>query len=309
MVVVSPLIQLEKLDYQVLKLFTQFSTLVVSLVKVEVLSLLVAVLALVGLAACGDNGSSNGDKPTVDTNPLAGTYDITLWVSESEGVKELTETQIDEFEAANPGITINATIEGVTEADAATLVVADVATAPDMYCFAQDQLTRLVQANALAKLGDKTAQTVRDLNDGGSVKAASVAGNLYAYPLTSDNGYFMYYDKSVISEDIVGSLEDIIAACEAAKKNFSFEFETNGWYTGSFFFAVGCTTGWTTDENGEFTAVQDDFNSEKGMIAMKAMQKVLASPSYHNSSAAKDFAASVPSAVVVSCTWDSAKSK
>ena len=234
------------------------------------LLLLVAVLALVGLTACDqDNDGNDGN----DENPLAGTYDITMWVSETEGVKELTAEQIDKFEAANPGITINATVEGVGEGDAATQVITDVATAPDIYCFAQDQLTRLVQANALAKLGDKASQTVKDLNDAGSVKAASVAGSLYAYPLTSDNGYFMYYDKSVISEDIVGSLEDIIAACEDAGRNISFEFETNGWYTASFFFATGCTSTWTTDDAGEFTAITDDFNSDAGVVAVKGMQK------------------------------------
>lgn len=271
----------------------------------KTLLLLVAVLTLVVLAACGTPQDQGGNQ----TNALAGTYDITLWVSETAGVKELTASQIDAFEAANPGITINATVEGVGEGDAATQVLTDVATAPDIYCFAQDQLTRLVQANALAKLGNATTETVKQINDAGSVKAASVAGTLYAFPLTSDNGYFMYYDKSVISEDIVDDLDAIVAACEAAGKNISFNVEGDGWYTASFYFATGCTSTWTTDDAGEFTAVQDDFNSEKGLIALKGMQKLLTSPAYNNSSSAKDFGASIPSAVVVSGTWDSTVAK
>ena len=267
----------------------------------KILFLLVAVLALVGLVACDPAEQPEGPKE----NPLAGTYDITLWVSTTSGVKELTEKQIDAFEAANPGITINATVETVGEGDAATQVLTDVATAPDMYCFAQDQLTRLVQANALAKLGNATTEKVKESNDAGSVKAATVAGTLYAFPLTSDNGYFMYYDKSVISEDIVDDLDAIVAACEAAGKNISFAVEGNGWYTAAFYFATGCTSTWTTDDAGEFTAVQDDFNSEKGLIALRGMQKLLQSPAYVNSAEAKDFGAAIPSAVVVSGVWDS----
>ena len=39
-------------------------------------------------------------QPTVDpSNPLAGTYDITVWVSELEGVKELTEREISEIKS------------------------------------------------------------------------------------------------------------------------------------------------------------------------------------------------------------------
>ena len=50
----------------------------------------------------GEQTAQPSVQPTVDpSNPLAGTYDITVWVSELEGVKELTEQQIDAFEAAN----------------------------------------------------------------------------------------------------------------------------------------------------------------------------------------------------------------
>jgi arabinogalactan oligomer/maltooligosaccharide transport system substrate-binding protein len=104
--------------------------------------------------------------------------------------------------------------------------------------------------------------------------------------MTSDNGYYLYYDTSVITNP--DSLEQIIADCEAAyaakegdNDNYLFRFALeNAWYTASFFFATGCTSTWTTREDGEFTAVQDDFNSAKGMIAMKGMQKLASSKIY-----------------------------
>ena len=123
----------------------------------KILSLILAsIMVLASFAAC----TPAGDE--VDTGELAGTYDITMWVSEKDGVAALTQQQIDAFEAKYEGIIINAQIEGVTEADAGSKVVADVATAPDIYCFAQDQLARLVQAAALAAPGKKAAETIKE---------------------------------------------------------------------------------------------------------------------------------------------------
>jgi len=240
----------------------------------KILSLfLVVVMLATALAAC----NKPADGPS--TEGLEGTYNIKMWVSEKEGVAEQFEAQIDAFEAANPGIIINAEIEGVTEADAGSKVVADVATAPDIYCFAQDQLARLVQAGALAQLGQKAQETVKTNNDAGSVAAASVAGTIYAYPMTSDNGYFLYYDTSIISEEDAESLEKIIAACEANGKKFRYALE-NAWYTASFFFATGCHSNWTMTTEGEFNAIDDTFNSAEGLVAMKGMQKLAQSSCY-----------------------------
>ncbi|MGN1157811.1 MAG: extracellular solute-binding protein, partial [Agathobacter sp.] len=252
--------------------------------------------------ACNGNAGNQGNT----TGSLEGTYDITVWVSETAGVKELTEQQIAKFCAANPGLVINATIEGVTEADSATNMINDVESGADLYCFAQDQLARLVAAGALAELGQGAAKTVTEANDAGAVKAASVGGKLYCYPLTSDNGYYMYYDKSVIKESSLDSLEAIIADCEAAGKLFSFELETSAWYNASFFFATGCVSEWTTDSDANFTSVNDTFNSDAGLIALKGMQKLLKSKAYNSSSGVADFLAATPSAVVISGPWASA---
>ena len=224
-----------------------------------------------------DNSGSNSNTNT--GADLSGTYDITMWVSEKEGVADQFKEQIAAFMKANPGIVINAQIEGVTEADAGSKVVADVATAPDIYCFAQDQLARLVQAAALAKPGKAAQETIIANNDAGSVSATKVAGDIYAYPMTSDNGYYMYYDTSIISEEDAESLEAIIAACEAAGVKFRYALE-NSWYTASFFFGAGAHSQWTMNEAGEFTSIDDNFNSEIGLIAMKGMEKLAKSPAY-----------------------------
>ena len=240
----------------------------------KIIALLLALVMMLGLVAC------NPADPTENTEDLAGTYNVTLWVSESDGVVDLTKEQIAKFNETNEyGITINPSIEGVTEADAGSKVVADVASAPDIYCFAQDQLARLVQAAALAPLGTNAAATVKENNDAGSVAAGTVAGTIYAYPMTSDNGYYLYYDKSIISEEEAEDLAAIVAACEDAGLKFRFALE-NAWYTASFFFATGCTSTWTMDQDGNFTNCNDTFNSAEGIIAYKGMQILTSSACY-----------------------------
>ena len=110
---------------------------------------------------------------------LAGTYDITIWVAEN--AVALTEKQVQDFNATNTdGIVFNATIEAVSEADAATQMITDVEAGGDIFCFAQDQFARLVQANALAKLGTKAAETVTANNDPATVAASTSGDVLYA---------------------------------------------------------------------------------------------------------------------------------
>ncbi|MCM1561023.1 MAG: extracellular solute-binding protein [Butyrivibrio sp.] len=250
-------------------------------------------------------GGADGNGTGTDLSSLAGTYDITVWVSESDGIAELTQKQIKRFCDENSGIVINATVEGISESNSASNMVTDVESGADIYCFAQDQLNRLVEAGALNKLGEKTAETIRALDTDVAVKAASVGNELYCYPLTADNGYFMYYDKSVVKEEHLGSLEDIIADCEAAGRMFSMETETSAWYVASFFFATGCKSDWTANTTGSFTSIDDTFNSPEGLIAMKGMEKLVKSPMYLSSSNTADFAAATPSAVVICGTWGS----
>ena len=254
----------------------------------------------------GTTGNDAGNNSTEGTgsgsSELAGTYDITVWVAEE--IVELTQQQIADYNASNEhGITFNATVAPVGEGDAATSMTTDVEAGADIFCFAQDQTARLIQAGALTQLGAGASSFVTTNNDSASVSAVTSGEALYGYPLTSDNGYFMYYDKSVISEDDIDSLESLIAACEAAGRNFSFELE-NSWYTVSFFFATGCDSTWETDSDGTFIKVNDTFNSDKGLLACEGMSKLVTSNCYVNSSTTADFEAAVPSAVVVSGTWN-----
>ena len=238
--------------------------------KILSIALVIVMLASMFVACTKENNNDQGED-------LTGTYKIKMWVSEKEGVVDQIKAQIADFMKENPGIKIEAEVSGVTEADAGSLVVADVATAPDIYCFAQDQLARLVQAAALAKPGTKATEAIKANNDAGSVAAASVAGTVYAYPMTSDNGYYMYYNKSIITDP--ENLEKIIEDCEKNNVKIRYALE-NAWYTASFFFATGCTSNWKMNDAGEFVGVDDTFNSKEGIAAMKGMKKLAQSKAY-----------------------------
>ncbi len=280
----------------------------------KILAMLLALVMIFALAACGGQSAApaqsgsepaapaegGSEAPAASGGELAGTYDITVWCADA--IVDLTKKQIEDFNATNTdGITFNATVEPVGEGDAATQMITDVEAGGDLFCFAQDQFARLVQAGALSKLGVQASQTVSEANDAGVVAAGSVGGELYAYPLTSDNGYFMYYDKSVIPEEDLDSLEALIADCEAAGKYFSMENETSAWYIASWFFGTGCVSDWETDSDGAFISVHDTFNSPEGLIAVKGMKKLLDSPMYLSSSDGAGFDSGC--AIVVTGTW------
>ena len=238
---------------------------------------------------------------TASAEGIGGEYDVTIWVAEK--IVDLTQAQIDAFNEDNEeGITFNATIEAVSEADAATQMITDVEAGADIFCFAQDQFARLVQAGAVSELGEKASAFVKENNAAGVVAAATSGDAIFAYPLTADNGYFLYYDKSVIPDEDVASLEKIIEDCEKNQKYFAFEMQTSAWYLASFFFGTGCVSEWTTDEAGDFISVHDTFNSPEGLIAVKGMKKLVDSPFHLSSSSGSEFANGA--AAVVTGTWD-----
>lgn len=265
---------------------------------------------LISLLLCGalSVGAAGGLTACVDRSGLSASYsyDITVWVGENS--KSLTAELIDEFNRTNTrGIYFKANVNEVTEGRAAGDVISKPQDAPEIFCFAQDQLARLVNKGLLTALNTSMTKFVNDNNSASAANAVSVGGTMYAYPLTEDNGYFLYYDKSIVSDTQAQTIEGIVEACEAQEKRFSFNLTGDGagWYTTSFFYGAGAKSEWTVNENGKFTDKDDDFNTEdKGLVALKGIQKVVKSTSYIKNGKASDFAAAQKAGAVVSGIWD-----
>ena len=217
----------------------------------------------------------------------AGDKTLKIWVPDA--TKEFTEKQVATFMEAHPEYADYAvTVEAVGEGDAASNMLTDLDAGADIFNFAQDQLARLVAAGALIELSEENAAIVAEENDAGSVAAATMGDLVYAYPLTSDNGYFLY-----------------LADCEAAGKGFYMEINS-GWYQPAFFFGAGCTLTYDTDDTGAFTACNVDYASDAGVGALKAIVALAKSPAFHNGSSIGN---ATNAAAIVDGTWDSGAAK
>ena len=223
--------------------------------------------------------------------------EIKVWVADA--AVEFTKAQIDAFKAANAEYAnMTVTVEPMGEGDAATAMITDVESGADIYGFAQDQLSRLVAAGALEEVAPDNVPLVTAENDAGSVAAATLGDVMYAYPLTSDNGYFLYYDKSVVTDP--NTLETIIADCEKAGKGFYMEINS-GWYQTAFFFGAGCTLTYDVNNEGSLVACHCDYASENGVKALKAMISVAKSPAFSNASSASN---ATNIGAIVDGAWD-----
>lgn len=225
-----------------------------------------------------------------------GSGEVKIWVADN--VVDFTKEKAEGFIAQHPefsGYTI--LVEAVGEGDAAGNMITDVTAGADIYGFAQDQLARLVTAGALEEVEPGNAEKVKADNAAGVVSAAMVGDTLYAYPMTADNGYFLYYDKSVISDP--STLEGVVADCEAAGKNIYVDY--GGWYQVAFFFGTGCKLTFDTDNDGNFTACNIDYDSDKGLVALKEMVELASSSAFQPGSNASN---AVNYAAIIDGTWD-----
>ncbi len=301
----------------------------------RVLALVLALVMVLSLAACGkkDNTSDNGNKTTNNgttdsgktdngstdsgktdnggsTNTPVETqyeYNITIWCPEKE--VPLRKQQVEDFNNTNTdGIKFNASIEAVSEADAATQMITDVEAGADLFNFAQDQIARLIVAGALLKLDDEAASFVKSSNDEGAVAAVTSGDALYGFPITSDNGYFLFYDKSVVSEEQAKTVQGVIDACKAAGRTFAAPLK-NGWYVAGWFFGTGCDSTWTADEEGNYVGLNDTFNSDNGLVAAKGIYQIMSSDVWVDSDQISAFDAAIPAGALVCGPWANGEAK
>jgi arabinogalactan oligomer/maltooligosaccharide transport system substrate-binding protein len=194
---------------------------------------------------------------------LAETIALKVWGSQDDQV--MLQEMVEAFKAANPDKEYDVSFGVVGEGDAKTKYLEDPEEAADVFAFANDQLYDLLNADALYEV-TINKDAIVEANVPSAIEAASSGDHLYAYPITADNGYFLYYDKSVISEEQVKTLDGILEACKAADKKMFMDV-SNGWYIASFFIGAGGELG--LDENGKQTC---DFNNEAGVAAGEAIK-------------------------------------
>lgn len=283
--------------------------------KKKLVSVLLSAAMVATLAAgCGsdkkeDTGAvTDGEKQTVA---------LRLWGAEED--QSLLQSLIDSFEeeyADVADITVELGVE--SESTAKDTILTDVEAAADVFAFASDQLTDLVNAGALQSIDDmdealqaytgKGVSDVESANTADSVEAATYEDTLYAFPMTADNGYFLYYDSSVLSEEDVASWDSMLAAADAAGKKVAMTL-ASGWYDASFFYSAGFTT--ALNEDGS-TSI--DWNGEAdytGVEVAQAMLNIAKNPAFR-ATADGDISNQIASGelcAAVSGTWDAASAQ
>ncbi len=223
------------------------------------------VLAL-SFASC--NNSQGGTSSNQNNSE---TISLKVWGSQED--QAMLTSMIDEFKKQNPDKTYKIELGVVGENDAKTRILEDPDSAADVFSFVSDQLRDLTNASALYEI-TRNADAIKSQNLAGAVDAAMVDGSLFAYPMTADNGYFLYYDKSVLSEEDIKSFETMLAAAGNKGKKVLMGI-TDGWYLASFFLGAGCTV--TVDENGKQSC---DFNNETGVAVGESIKKIAKNPAF-----------------------------
>ena len=249
----------------------------------KIIAMLLACMMVIGMfAACGGGAETAETKAPEAAAPAAPAEDaapqaITLKVWGPQGDQETEESwlpvMLAKFEEAHPEYVITWDIGVCGEGDAAGIVKNDPSAAADVYFYANDQMGTLIEAGALAKLGGSYLEYVKANYAQTHVDLLTYTdGGVYGFP-TAPNTWFMWYNKSVFSEEDIKSLNTMLE-----KGVVSFPMD-NSWYTGTFFFGVGGTV---FGPQGIDAAAGIDFGSDLCVEAAKFMVDMAANPNFKN---------------------------
>lgn len=231
----------------------------------KTLALVLALVMALGLVACGGTPASTPAASTpAATNAEKEDIALRMWGAEED--QTMLRAMADAFIAQHADVA-NITIElgSESEATAKDTILTDVEAAADVFAFADDQVNELIAAGALQEVTDIEGRLsladVKGRNVAGSIDAASGGDKLYAFPMTADNGYFMFYNKEFISAEDAKTMDGILAAAEKAGKKATMNL-ADGWYLYSFFAGAGLSL----DLNADGLTNTCDWNSTTNAI-------------------------------------------
>ena len=227
--------------------------------KTKIVCGLMAMFAMAGAVGCSCNGAMDADV-----------IKLTVWVSEAD--KPFATAVAKEFEAKHPDKKYQFVIDIQGENDVATRVLNDVENAADVYSCLNDQLSKLINGDALARIAGERLDRLKKANAEVAIQSVTMkvkgTEGVYGMPYT-DNTFFLYYDKSVFSEADVQSMDGILSKCSASKQ-VAYPL-TDGWYSTAFFFGKGLGYEVTYDDNLAETSITCDFDNTTGEAVTEAM--------------------------------------
>ncbi len=248
----------------------------------KIIAMLLVLAMALSLVACGGSDAPaaeapKADAPAAEAPKAEGPEAITLkvWAPQVDQRDENSwlPVMLAKFEEAHPEYAITWDVGVCGEGDAAGIVKNDPSAAADVYFYANDQMGTLIEAGALAKLGGSYLEAVQANFAQTHVDLLTYTdGGVYGFP-TAPNTWFMWYNKSIFSEDDIKSLNTMLE-----KGVVSFPMD-NSWYTGTFFFGVGGTV---FGPQGIDAAAGIDFGSDLCVEAAKFMVDMAKNPNFKN---------------------------
>lgn len=240
-----------------------------------IIMLLCASLTLTG---CSNTTGSQKKEVKKEAADKEQTVKLTLWGGAED--QKMLQSMVDDFKkehASEASFDIKLAVE--SETTCKETLLGDVEKGADVFAFPDDQLQALAASGVLQEIRD--ADQVKQDNIKGAVEAASVNDRLFAYPMTADNGYFLYYNKKYFSGNDVKKLDTILAKAEKVHKKVTMDW-TSAWYLYSFFGNTGLKAGVNEDGVTNYC----NWNSKKGKIkgidVAQAMERIAGSSAFLN---------------------------
>ncbi len=244
--------------------------------KTRIYLFLAAILCAIFIAGCAGGGSSNTTNST--GGAVSGTVDLVVWGGEED--EKLMNQIIRSFEREYQGqADFNITFAVQGESNCKDKLIGGLEEGADVFTFADDQLNALAAAGALNPV--ENAAQIREQNLSAAVSAASVGDDLYAYPLTADNGYFMYYNKKYFSEEDVRTLEKMLQIAAEHRKKLTMDW-SSAWYVYSFFGNTGLKVGLNDDGITNYCTWNSRKGKVKGVDVAEAMLRIAKSSGFSN---------------------------
>ena len=225
------------------------------------------------LSACGSQEQLPEDSPPADE-----TIVLTVWGAEEDQV--LLEQIFASFQAHYAGqADFRITYQPQSESNCKDVLLGDLEGGADVFAFADDQVSALAAAGGLDPITDGAA--IQSASLPAAVEAASVENTLYAYPLTADNGYFLYYNKSYFTEADVQRLDRILETAAQAGRLVAMDW-SSAWYVYAFFGNTGLEVGLNEDGLTNYCTWNSTDGPIRGVDVAQAMLDVAASPAFSN---------------------------
>lgn len=228
------------------------------------------------LTACANKSTQEPEATQQEVNDEV--ISLRLWGAERE--QEFLQQLVESFkEKYSEEATFDITIEPVEEGECKDRILENVNGAPDVFAFADDQFMELAAAGVLEPITYQ--EEVASNNIEGAVEASKVGDQIYAYPITADNGYFMYYNKKYFTDEDVKTLDRMLEVAEKKNKKVAMDWES-GWYIYSFFGNTGLTLGLNDDYITNYCTWNSTKSEVKGIDVAKAMRRIASYESFQS---------------------------